>query len=127
MSSSDRFCDSDSLGFYGRYNLIDRRIIKGVPIAGHIDIFKIGKMSEWKSSDKNQRIWEIYLSTNILTVWDSISIGLPRQIINNFIHANNGFCIKKGDDLSCDFNNFGAIFKFKNDTLNELTITRSCK
>jgi hypothetical protein len=125
--NKENYCDSTSNGFYGRYNIIDRNITDTFPVVGHIDIFKKGKMSDWKSDDADQKIWEISLSSDILTVWDSVRVGLPRKDIVEFGQAHNGFCIKKGDFYySCDFNNFGAVFIFKSDTLKRLTVTRSC-
>jgi len=123
-------CDSSSTGFYGSYYLIDQDYADemGRPVGGVITIYSDNKMTGWKSNDTNQTIWEIHLESSVIAVWDSIKVGMARSEIEKFGKANNGFCVKKGDAFySCDFNNFSAVYIFKNDTLNELTVTRKCE
>jgi len=125
---SENYCSSVPGGFYGRYHLIDKRGISNPSLAGFIDIHKPGKMSDWKFSDPGQELWKIHLTSSVIHVWDSISVGLHRSEIEKFANARKGFWVKKGDVFySCDFNNFSAVFIFKSDTVRELTVTRSCK
>jgi len=122
-------CDSSKNGFYGSYNLIDSNYSDkiGRPIGGTITIHSNKEMLNWKSTDTDQTIWEIHLKSNVISVWDSIKVGLPRFKVEKFGKVNNGRCIKKGEDYySCDFNNFSAVYLFKKDTLSELTVTRKC-
>ena len=123
-------CDSSGTGFYGSYFLIDQDFVDeiGRPVGGIITIHKNNKMSEWKSTDTDQTIWKIHLKSDVISVWDSIKVGMTRSQIETFGKANNGFCVKKGDAFySCDFNNFSAVYIFQNDTLKELTVTRKCE
>ncbi len=122
------YCENAEKGFFGRYNLIDRQSNLEPPIVGTIDIYKSGKMSSWRASDTNQTVWKINLKTDVISVWDSVHIGLPRDKVVQFGQSNKGFCMKKGDFYySCDFNNFSVVYNFKNDTLTEMTITRNCE
>lgn len=124
----NKYCDNAKDGFYGRYHLIDKSSRLLPAFKGEIDIFKTGKMGSWRSDDLNQKIWRIHLKSNLISVWDSITIGLTRKKIESFGKINNGFCVKKGDAFYyCDFNNFLAVFIFQSDTLKELTVTRKCK
>jgi hypothetical protein len=123
-------CDSSITGLYGSYYLIDQNYADrmGRPVGGVITIYLDNKMAGWQSTDTNQTIWEIHLESSVIAVWDSIKVGMTRSEIEKFGKANNGFCVKKGDALyACDFNNFSAVYIFKNDTLNELTVTRKCE
>mgnify|MGYP005679964363 CR=1 FL=1 len=84
-------------------------------------------MVDWKSTDTNQTIWEIHLETDIISVWDSIKVGMNRSDIEKFGKAKDGFCRYQEDDsYSCFFANFSAVYIFKNDSLKEMTITRNC-
>lgn len=123
-------CDSSSTGFYGTYFLIDRDIAykPGGPVGGTITIHSNKRMSDWKSTDINQTIWQIHLTSDVISVWDSVTVGLTRSQIEAFGKAHNGLCIKKGDKFySCNFGNFSAVYVFQNDTLRELTVTRKCE
>jgi hypothetical protein len=123
-------CDSSSTGFYGSYYLIDQDFADemGRPVGGNITIHSDNKMAGWKSTDTNQTIWEIHLESDVISVWDSIKVGMTRSEIVKFGKANDGFCVKKGDAFySCDFNNFSAVYIFRNDTLKELMVTRKCE
>lgn len=121
------YCDNSENGLYGRYNLISQNTTLEHPLVGTIDIYKPGKMSGWRASDTNQIVWKIHLKSDIISVWDSIHVGLSRDKVIQFGKTNNGLCIKKGDFYySCDFNNFSVLYNFKNDTLTELTVTRNC-
>lgn len=123
-------CDSSGTGFYGSYFLIDQDFADeiGRPVGGIMTIHSNNKMSEWKSTDTDQTIWKIHLKSDVISVWDSIKVGMTRRQIETFGKANNGFCVKKGDVFySCDFNNFSAVYIFQNDTLKELTVTRKCE
>ena len=122
-------CDSLGTGFYGSYFLIDRDFSDEIgPVGGIITIHSNKKMSGWKSTDTDQTIWKIHLKSDVISVWDSIKVGMTRSQIETFGKANNGFCVKKGDAFySCDFNNFSAVYNFQNDTLKELTVTRKCE
>ncbi len=125
----NEYCDTVSNGFFGTYFLIDPDFAdeRGIPVGGTITVHSSGKMKGWKSNDTTQTIWEINLKSDIISVWDSIHVGLNRTEIENFSQVNKGLCVKKGDVYySCDFNNFSAVYIFKNDTLIELTITRKC-
>ncbi len=123
-------CDSSNTGFYGSYFLIDPDYADeiGRPVGGIITIYSNNKMSGWKSTDTDQTIWEIHLKSDVISVWDSIKVGMTRNEIEKFGKTNQGFCVKKGDlYYSCDFINFSAVYIFQNDTLKELTITRKCE
>lgn len=123
-------CDSSNTGFYGSYFLIDSDYADemGRPVGGIITIYSNNNISGWKSTDTDQTIWEIQLKSDVISVWDSIRVGMTRNKIEKFGKINNGFCIKKGDAYySCDFNNFSAVYIFRNDTLKELTVTRKCE
>lgn len=123
-------CDSLGTGFYGSYFLIDQDFADeiGRPVGGIITIHSNKKMSGWKSTDSDQTIWKIHLRSDVISVWDSIKVGMTRSQIETFGKANNVFCVKKGDFFySCDFNNFSAVYIFQNDTLKELTVTRKCE
>ena len=123
-------CDSSNTGFYGSYFLIDPDYSDeiGRPVGGIITIHSNNKMSGWKSTDIDQTIWEIHLISDVISVWDSIKVGMSRNEIEKFGRTNNGFCVKKGDAFySCDFNNFSVVYIFQNDTLKELTVTRKCE
>jgi hypothetical protein len=125
----NEYCDTVSNGFFGTYFLIDPDFAdeRGVPVGGTIEVHASDKMKGWKSNDTTQTIWEINLKSDVISVWDSIHVGLTRTEIDNFNQVNKGICIKKGDIYySCDFNNFSAVYIFKNDTLKELTVTREC-
>jgi hypothetical protein len=122
------YCDNSDNGIYGRYNLIDQNSELEHPVVGTIDIYKPDSESNWQASDSNQTIWKINLKSDVISVWDSIHVGLPRDKVVQFGQTNKGFCIKKGDFYySCDFNNFSVVYNFKNDTLAELTVTRNCE
>ena len=123
-------CDSSNTGFYGSYFLIDQDFADeiGRAIGGTITIHSNKKMSAWKSTDTDQTIWKIHLKSDVISVWDSVKVGMARSQIEKFGKANKGFCVKKGDAFySCDFNNFSAVYIFQNDTLKELTVTRKCE
>jgi hypothetical protein len=123
-------CDSSGTGFYGSYYLIDQNFADemGRPVGGIITIHSDDNMAGWKSTDTNQTIWKIHLKSDVISVWDSIQVGMTRSQIELFGKANNGFCVKKGDAFySCDFNNFSAVYIFQNDILKEMTLTRKCE
>jgi hypothetical protein len=123
-------CDSTGTGFYGCYFLIDNDFKDeiGRSVGGTITVHSKKEMSKWKSTDTDQTIWRIKLKSDVISVWDSIKIGLTRSEIEKFGIENNGFCIKKGDNFySCDFSNFSVLYFFKNDILRELNITRKCE
>ena len=123
-------CDSSGTGFYGSYFLVDKDFADeiGRPVAGIISIHSNRKMSEWKSTDTDQTIWKIHLKSDIISVWDSVKVGMTRNQVETFGKVNNGFCVMKGDAFySCDFNNFSAVYIFQKDTVQELTVTRNCK
>ncbi len=123
-------CDSSGMGFYGNYYLIDEDLLEKVqtPVGGIITIHSDNKTSGWKSTDTDQVIWKINLKSDVISVWDSIKIGMTRTEIEKFGKANKGFCVKKGDIFfSCDFHNFLVVYLFKGDTLKELTIERKCE
>jgi hypothetical protein len=99
----------------------------GRPVGGIITIHSNNKMPGWKSTDTDQTKWQIHLKSDVISVWDSITIGMTRIQIENFGKTNKGFCLRKGDTFySCDFSNFSAVYLFQNDTLKELTVTRKC-
>lgn len=123
-------CDSSGTGFYGTYFLIDRDLANepGGPVGGTITIHLNKSMSDWKSTDTNQTIWQIHLKTDVISVWDSVTVGMTRSQIEAFGKEHNGLCVKQGEAFySCDFNNFSAVYIFQNDTLKELTVTRKCE
>lgn len=127
VSTKDKvqYCDSSENGFYGRYHLLDFN--SKIEQAGIIDIFSPGKMYEWKPSDTNQTIWKIQLKSDIISVWDSIHVGLSREKIILFSQENNGSCTEKDEFFySCDFNSFSVTYRFENDTLKEFTVIRNC-
>ncbi len=122
------YCDNSESGIFGRYYLIDQNSKLKHPVVGTIDIYKSEKKSNWLASDTNQKVWKIHLKSNVISVWDSIHVGLSRNKVIQFGQSNNGLCIKKGDFYySCDFNNFLVVYNFKNDTLTELTVKRNCE
>lgn len=128
--NQNEYCDSLNSGFFGTYFLIDEDFSDEMrrPVGGTITIHADGKMIGWKSDDTTQTIWKIHLKSDVISVWDSIHVGLTRGEIVKFGQAHNGFCMKKGDFYySCDFNNFSVVYYFKNDTLTELTVTRNCE
>lgn len=126
-TDKEQYCESEENGFFGRYHLIDRRYSKAERF-GIIDVYKRDKMSNWKASDPDQKIWKIELNSNALSVWDSIHVGLTRQQVEEFGFKNNGFCVKKGDYYySCDFNSFFVNFSMLNDTLRSIMVTRKCE
>lgn len=123
-------CDSAQTGFYGSYFLIDRQYADevGRPIGGTITIHSDGNMADWKSTDTDQIICRIHLKSDIIAVWDSITIGMTRSEIEQFGEANGGFCVQKGEaHYSCDFYNFSAVFQFQQDSLKEIIVTRNCE
>ena len=127
QESKKSYCENSENGFYGRYNLVDKQIRNRHPVIGMIDIYKAGKMAEWKSSDPNQKIWCIHLMSDVISLWDSIHVGLSRAEIVAFAETNQGFYQQKGDSLSvCDFNNFSVRFLFEQDTVRELFLKRKC-
>lgn len=122
-------CDTSSAGFYGSYYIIDKKYKDeiGRPIGAIITIYSNKKMSKWKASDKDQTIWEIHLKSDIISLWDSIKVGMIRNDIEKFGEANNAICIKKGDNnYLCEFQKFSLNYIFKNDTLREIIATRKC-
>ena len=122
------YCDNSESGIYGFYNLIDIRSKSRPQLVGGIDIYKPDKTSAWRASDTNQKVWRIHLRSEVISVWDSIQVGLTRDDIVEFGQANKGVCHEKGDHhYSCHFNNFSVVCIFENDTIQELTITRNCE
>ena len=98
------------------------------PVGGTIDIYKEGEMSDWKFSDSGQKIWKIHLKSNVISVWDSIYVGLSREKAEEFGQVNNAFCMKKGDFFySCEFDDFLVIYNFKADTIRDLKVIRICE
>ncbi len=127
--NNNEYCDTVSKGFFGSYYLINRDFEdkNGIPVGGTIIVHALDKMKGWKANDTTQTIWKINLKSDVISVWDSIHVGLTRNEIENFNHINNGLCIKKGDACYyCDFNNFSVVYIFESDTLKEITITREC-
>ena len=124
------FCDSLTTGFFGNYYLIDKDFsdANGRPVGGIITVHVVGKMGSWKADDTTQTIWKIHLLSDVISVWDSIHVGLTREEVERFGKANDGLCFDKGDlAYSCDFNSFSADFIFKDDFLTELTVRRNCE
>lgn len=81
-------------GFYGRYTIVEKISSKHLSVCGYIDVRKEGKIDYSKFSDKNQVIWEILVASEIITIWDSIKVGIPRKVIEDFGRINNGLCIR---------------------------------
>jgi hypothetical protein len=126
----EEFCDSLTTGFLGNYYLIDKDFsdANGRPVGGIITVHVDGKMGSWKSDDTTQTILKIHLLSDVISVWDSIHVGLTREEVERFGKANDGFCFEKGHlAYSCDFNNFSADYIFKDDILTELTVRRNCE
>lgn len=125
----NEFCDNIDKGFFGTYFLVDRdfTVATEQPIAGTITVHANGKMKDWKPEDSTQTIWEIHLKSAILSVWDSIHVGLPRTEIEHFGQQNQGLCVNQGDNIyACDFQTYKAVYLFKNDTVSELIVTKNC-
>lgn len=130
LSKADHkdFCGNPEKGIYGRYYLIDGSSELKPPVVGTIDIYKQDIKTAWQASDKDQTIWKMNLKSNVISVWDSMYVGLTRDKVVQFNQSNSGIAIKKGDFYySSDFNNFSVVYNFKNDTLRELTVTRKCE
>ena len=126
---NNELCDTLKSGFFGSYFLIDPGFEdeNGHPTSGTIIVHVTGKMKDWKSIDSNQTIWKINLKSDVISVWDSIHVGLSRKEIEDFSISNNGHFKKRGPDLySCAFNKFSVDYLFKNETLKELSINRNC-
>lgn len=129
-SVDNDYCDTIEKGTFGSYFLIDSDFSDeiGRPVGGIITVHYNNGKKGWRADDKTQTIWKIHLKSDVISVWDSIKIGMTLSQIENFGRENNGLCIEKGDDsYSCDFNNFLVAYTFKRDTLKELIITRKCE
>lgn len=122
-----KYCENTQKGFFGRYHLIDRKSLFETPLVGTIDIYKPGEMSSWRASDTNQIIWKIFIKSDVISVWDSIRVGISRATVVEFGKTNNGVCdtLREGY-YSCEFSNFTVDFRFQNDTVKELTVFRKC-
>ncbi len=122
------YCDSSEHGFYGRYNLIDRRIRNRVPVIGLIDVHNPGTMANWKVTDTTQRVWKISLTSDILSLWDSLHVGLRRDDVAQFNQLHQGECVEIDDqNYECVFQNFLIDYTFSDDTLAKLTVRRACE
>jgi hypothetical protein len=121
-----KFCENTKIGFYGSYHVYN--MYGPHEDAGHITIYKEGKMSDWKASDTNQKVLHIELNSPIVSVWDSIKIGLTKSKIDSFAKKYNAVN-KSKSDTSCSYvlKNFQADFIFSNDTVKKLVVTRLCK
>jgi len=116
-------CENTKNGFYGNYYLIDLK--NKYERAGIITIFKEGQdMSKWTPSDTSQQFRLINLKTDILSVWDSIHVGIPQSQLQLFI--KDYFNYKKGTLIHCEFDNYVGDFTILGDTLHELTIKSKC-
>lgn len=73
---TEGYCGDLNSGFYGRYNLIDRMSDIEPPLVGTIDIYQPGKMSDWRFTDTTQFLQKITLKSDVISVWDSIHVGL---------------------------------------------------
>ena len=126
----ENYCYSIETGFYGSYSLIDEDYSDkiGRPVGGRILVHSRGAMADWKSTDTNQTIWRIHLVSDVISVWDTIKVGTPKNQIEKFAIANKGNCFYIGPSFyACDFNNFSATFHFRNDLVGELLVVRSCE
>src|SRR5690606_25622822 len=93
----NEYCDNSEIGIYGFYNLIDQNSKLEHPVASTIDVYKPGNASNWQASDTGQKVWKIHLNSDVISVWDSIHVGVSREKVVQFGQKNNGLCMKKGD------------------------------
>ena len=78
---AENYCYSIETGFYGSYSLIDEDYSDkiGRPVGGRILVHSRGAMADWKSTDTNQTIWRIHLVSDVISVWDTIKVGTPKN------------------------------------------------
>jgi hypothetical protein len=81
------YCSADSTGFYGQYTLIDRRDPRledsrvGTLIIHHPD----ADMGSWTSDDERQAFRYLSLHSSVLTLWDSVRVGMSEAALLDFI------------------------------------------
>ena len=121
-------CDSDTFGFYGSYNLIDRRVQSNDPkdvLIGSITIYHpASDMSNWTSSDTLQEFRKIHLKSDILSVWDSIHVGMSEAKLKQFLEDH--FHYKKGVFIFCELDPYSTSFNINNGKVEELTVELKC-
>jgi antitoxin component YwqK of YwqJK toxin-antitoxin module len=73
----NEFCDSLKSGIFGKYYLIDEDFPdeKGRLVGGTITVHVKEENIGWRADDTTQTIWKIHLSSDVISVWDSIQIG----------------------------------------------------
>lgn len=121
------FCSSSDNSFFGSYYLIDRNSTLPTPFTGTIIVSVNGNASKWEASDTTQVIWKINLKSDIISVWDSINIGLTKNEIIDFSKSFlSAFEAPYDSVLIYDYQSFTAEYIFSKDTLSELTVTRKC-
>lgn len=120
-SESAHLCVSgDSIGFFGFYTLIDKKLQQ------RIGIIKIHTTEQiWRKESPNERFAEIKLSSNKIAVWDSIKVGTHEASLMNFI--KDRFYYRKDDMIYSVLDDYEGIFLLSNDTITEMTIRNNCQ
>jgi len=112
---------NDSLGFYGFYFLIDKTVVRPIET---LKIHTSQHNKKWNFDSKKEQFVEINLTSNKITIWDSIKVGLSEEKLKQFIGER--FHYKKGTMIYSDLDSYEGIFIIANDTIIELTIKNKC-
>lgn len=118
-------CDSTADGFYGFYSLIDTRVHSSNPYVGTLTIFRPGSdMSDWTPTDTNQLFRSVNLQSGMLTVWDSMRVGMSERALKHFI--GDRFHYKKGPLLFAEIGGYDCSFSILGDTIHEIEVKVRC-
>lgn len=122
------YCDFSEDGQYGCYYLIDKlEADKGSNFSevrvGEIVVYR-KRGNDWTVNDTTQFIQSVILRSNLISVWDSVHVGMKKDKLLDFIGAHK--IVEKDSLLHVDFNSYYCEFTFLEDVLSKIYILKKC-
>lgn len=122
ISEYKDYCLTDSNEFLGTYTLIDKNVNRpfGLMVVRCSD-----NPNNWKFSTKNEELVSLKLTSDYLSLWDRIAVGMSEEELQDFIGKR--FHYKKGQMIYSDFDKYEGVFWLDNGIIKKLEINLICK
>lgn len=121
-SQSKSFCKQLGTGFYGFYYLLMNDSHNG-PV-GLMTVYTNDHPNRWRYDTVNELLYSLELETKDITLWDSISIGMNKNDLLEFINGNTIDYNK--NQIVTTLGDFNSTFQISNDTVYHIKIERNC-